>query len=286
MGRCQTGGLVMYQCPLGDWFLPVPPGWDPDARVIHNTLGTHSIENLAETVTSPHGHSMMMAYRNGTNDLSAIGATSTLWGFCGNEYLLRDLHDLEGWAIDVGAHVGSVAIALGVDYPDTLRVLAVEALAENCEVMRQSIELNGVSNVIVIEAAAGAKVAKKVPIAYGWSQAESLDDEYVQNSRFIGGMLSDPSGKIAYPPGVTLSSLLKDYHIERVRFLKIDCEGCEWAFLGSPDIGRVDEIIGEYHFGDKMDGIHRLLDATHEVTFITSEDPIDSPVGLFRAIVR
>ena len=138
----------------------------------------------------------------------------------------------------------------------------------------------------MLEAAAGGKVAKRVPIAYGWSSAAQLDDDYVQNSRFIGGMLSDPSGTFAYPPGVTLSSLLKTYDIDRVRFLKIDCEGCEWAFLGSPDIGRVDEIIGEYHFGDKMDGIHRLLDATHTVTFITSEDPVDSPVGLFRAIVR
>jgi FkbM family methyltransferase len=271
---------------MGDWSLDVPDEWDPEARVVHNTDGTHSIEHLAETVHSPHGRPMMMAYRRETNDLSAIGATSTLWGFCGNEYLLRDLHDLKGWAIDVGAHVGSVAMALAVDYPDTLRVLAVEALAENCEVMRQSIALNGVENVTVICAAAGDKVAKRVPIAYGWSQAASLDDAYVQNSRFIGGMLSDPSGTFAYPPGVTLTSLLDKYKIERVRFLKIDCEGCEWAFLRSPDIGRVDEIIGEYHFGGKMEGIHELLDATHNVVFLSAEDPVDSPVGLFRAIVR
>jgi len=243
------------------------------------------VEYSTETVTSPHGRDILFAHREGTNDLSAIGATNTLWGFSGNEYLLRDAHDLTGWAIDIGAHVGSVAFALAVDYP-ALRILAVEPLAENCAMMQETKALNHITNVEIIEAAAGDKVRKSVPIAYGWTQAESLDDEYVQNGRFIGGMLSDPSGTFAHPPGVSLSSLLKTYRIDRVRWLKIDCEGCEWAFLRSPDIGRVDEIIGEYHFGSKMDGIHALLDATHDVSFIWSEDQVDSPVGLFRAIVR
>ena len=238
-----------------------------------------------ETVTSPHGNDIRFAYRDGTNDLSCIGATNTLWGFTGNEYLLRDHFNLKGWAIDVGAHVGSVAVALGIDHPN-LRVLAVEALAENCAMIRETLAVNDITNVEVIEAAATDKVRKRVPIAYGWSHAETLDDDYVQNSRFIGGMLEDASGTTAFPPGVSLSSLLAEYQIDRVTYLKIDCEGCEWKFLGSPDIGRVDEIIGEYHFGGKMEGVHALLDATHKVTFLSAEDPIDSPVGLFRALVR
>jgi len=269
-----------YQCPMGDWSLEVPPEWDPEAQVVHNTDGTHSIENRAETVYSPHGRPMLMAYRNGTTDLSAIGATNSLWGFMGNEYLLRDHPRMTGWAIDIGAHVGSVAVALAVDNPN-LRVLAVEALAENCEVMRETIRLNNLTNVEVIEAAAGDKVAKSVPIAYGWSTAEGLDDDYVTHSRFIGGMLNDPSGTVAHPRGVSLSSLLKTYDIDRVTFLKIDCESCEWAFLRSKDIDRVDEIIGEYHFGKGMDGVHEILDPTHKVQYV-SGDPNDT-VGVFWA---
>jgi len=231
-----------------------------------------------EVVYSPHGRPMNLAYRDGTTDLSAIGATNTLWGFSGNEYLLRDHSVMTGWAIDVGAHVGSVALALAADNPD-LRILAVEALAENCEVMRESIRLNEYTNCEVIEAAAGAKVAKRVPVAYGWSKAESLDDDYVVNSRFIGGMLDDPSGMFAYPPGVTLSSLMKAYKIDRVRFLKIDCEGCEWDFLRSPDIDKVDEIIGEYHFGAGLEGIKDILGPTHDIQYV-SGDPNDT-VGVF-----
>lgn len=218
-----------------------------------------------ETVYSPHDKPISFAYRDGTNDLSCIGATNRLWGFTGNEYLLRDHFNLKGWAIDVGAHVGSVAIALGVDHPH-LRVLAVEALAENCEMIRATIAANDITNVEVIEAAAGDKVRKKVPIAYGWSSAESLDDDYVQNSRFIGGMLNDSSGKTAYPPGVSLSSLLKQYDIDRVTFLKIDCEGCEWSFLADPSIGKVARIVGEWHPPGTWDQLVTLLDDTHVVT--------------------
>jgi len=240
------------------------------------------VDTATIVVQSPYGRPLTLAYREGTTDLSAIGATNALWGHSGNEYQLRDHPPMSGWAIDVGAHVGAVSLALAIDHPD-LRVLAVEALSENCEVLRESVRLNGLSNVEVIEAAAGAKVAKRVPVAYGWTSAENIDDAYVVNSRFVGGMLKDPSGTFAYPPGVSLSSLITAHGIDRVRFVKIDCEGCEWAFLRSPDIGRVDELIGEYHFGGGFAGIVDLLNATHTVTDLGGED---TTVGLFRAIVR
>jgi FkbM family methyltransferase len=240
-----------------------------------------TLPNTGEGVVSPNGNRVVFAYRDETTDLSTIAATNTLWGFSSNEYGLRGRRPMTGWAIDVGAHVGSVAIALAVDHPN-LRVLAVEALAENCELIRETVALNGLTNVEVIEAAASDVVRPKVAVAYGWTSADNMDDSYVQTSRFVGGMLTDPSGKVAYPPGVSLTSLLKQYEIDRVSFLKIDCEGCEWAFLTSKDIGRVDEIIGEYHFGGGMETIHALLDRTHEVDYLQGEDTI----GVFRAVVR
>jgi len=239
-----------------------------------------------EPVTSPHGREMEIAYREGTSDLSCIGATFTLWGFSGNEYLLRDHPPMTGWAIDVGAHVGTVALALAADNPD-LRVLAVEALPENCDVIRESIRMNGLTNIEVIEAAATDKKRKSVPIAYDWTSGTNLADDYVVNNRFIGGMLDDASGKTINLPGVSLSSLMKERSIDRVRFLKIDCEGCEWQFLPSADIGRVDEIIGEFHFGGGLPAIHALLDSTHKVQYLGGDAGAEEDsVGLFWAHVR
>lgn len=231
-----------------------------------------------EMVTSPHGREIVFASRPDTADLSAIGATNTLWGFSGNEYLLRDHPPMTGWAFDIGAHIGSVAVALAIDNP-LLNVVAVEALAENCDVIRATIDKNKLFNIEVLEAAATDKPRKSVKVAYDWKTAENMEDSYVANNRFIGGMLPVGDGKYATPPGVSLTSLMKERDIERVRFLKIDCEGCEWQFLTSPDIGKVDEIIGEFHFAGRMDAIHDLLDATHRVQYLGGEDTI----GIFWA---
>ena len=123
-----------------------------------------------------------------------------------------------------------------------------------------TIDKNKLFNLEVLEAAATDKPRKSVPVAYGWKTAEGMDDPYVENNRFIGGMLPIGDGKYAKPPGVSLTSLMKERDIERVRFLKIDCEGCEWQFLTSPDIDRVDDIIGEFHFSRGMPHVHELLD--------------------------
>jgi hypothetical protein len=74
---------------------------------------------------------------------------------------------------------------------------------------------------------------------------------------------------------------MKTYDIDEVTFLKIDCESCEWQFLTSPDIGKVQEIIGEYHFGAGLAGIVELLKDTHGVQYV-SGDPNDT-VGVFWA---
>lgn len=235
-----------------------------------------------DRVLTPKGRSVTLAYREGTTDLGTIAATFEVWGHRTNEYRLVEQPPMSGWAIDIGAHCGTVSLALALDNPD-LRVLAVEALPENCEVIRESVRINGLEDrVTVVNAAADARNSKRKPVAYNWTSAEGMDDSYVVNSRFIGGMLDDPSGDYAYPPGVSLSGLMKTYQINLVRYLKIDCEGCEWAFLTDPRVADVQEIIGEYHFGGRMEAVHNLLDRTHEVEFLEGEDTI----GLFRAVAK
>lgn len=239
------------------------------------------VDYQLEGVISPKGKAVTVAHREGTTDLSTIGATFNLWGRTADEYGLVNHEPMTGWAIDVGAHVGSVAIALAVDNPD-LQVLAVEALAQNCDVLRASLRVNDITNVTVVEAAASDVKRKHVAIAYGWTEADQLPKDYVEHMRFIGGMIDDPSGTVAYPPGASLDSLMTEYGIKRVRFMKIDCEGCEWKFLTSKRIRDVDEIVGEWHFAGREEGIHALLDATHEVVMTGGNES----VGTFRAVAR
>ena len=79
----------------------------------------------------------------------------------------------------------------------------------------------------------------------------------------------------------SLRWVLDTWDIHRVAFLKIDCEGCEWQFLDSPDIDRVDHIVGEYHIGDLV-RLMGLLGGTHIVETWNEEGGF----GMFRAVLR
>lgn len=67
-------------------------------------------------------------------------------------------------------------------------------------------------------------------------------------------------------PGISLAELLREYSIERVDLLKIDCEGGEYAILESTSAdvySRIRNIVFEYHQIDgawtKLESVKRLL---------------------------
>src|SRR5207244_1548181 len=132
-------------------------------------------------VQSPHGATVTFAYREDTSDLSTIGSTFRLWGNLVDEYQLGTLPPLTGTAIDIGAHIGTITLALLADHPG-LRVIAVEPLPENCDMIRRNLAANGWegrARVIKVSIAKG----KRARIAYDFDGAD-----YLRNHRFIGGL--------------------------------------------------------------------------------------------------
>jgi FkbM family methyltransferase len=225
-------------------------------------------------VLSPKGTPAILFYREDTSDLSTIGSTWNLWGTLDDEYGLATLPELSGVAVDVGAHVGSVALALLADHPD-LEVIAVEPLAANVKVIAASARQNAWMDRLTIVSGGIAK-GKTTDIDYDFA-----GDDYIRNHRFIGGMAagSEVEHKTITVPGVNLTALLDGRDCE---FLKHDCEGCEWALLADPAIARCKRIVGEGHPHDWLERVHKALDATHEVMVI---DDRGGP-GTFRAILR
>ena len=242
------------------------------------------------SVLTPTGHPVNFATRDGTNDANlAIGLN--IWNdTIADEYKMRG-RVLSGWAIDVGAHIGALAIPLAMDHPD-LRVIAVEAVPENVALIAQNAEQNGVADrVIIVSAFAAAPGTSTGTIHYGYRHEPSADDGYVSAHRFVGntwgpaGEEGDPEFHVALD-AVSLDDLLARFGIEDVALLKIDCEGCEWAFLDTPAVARLQTIVGEYHGRPKgnpnpMTRLRELLPG-HEVT-AWGDDPVN---GLFEAVRR
>lgn len=249
-------------------------------------------DHITDYPQTPGGHPVQFATRLETNDEALVNGI-----LGGDEYGLASLEPLTGWIIDIGAHIGIVAVSLALDHPDT-RVIAVEAIPDNATMIEFNAKLNGLADrITVISAGAGAPGQKVVPITYGYtwvgvsgSEHPEVPTGYVTDCRYIGNIFNYPEGEqeaiTEDRPGISLGAILRRYKIKRVSLLKIDCEGCEWAFLTDPAIAKVDRIIGEYHGSGTttptgMERVHALLDATHEVTWRRGED-----VGLFEAVVR
>lgn len=213
--------------------------------------------------------------RTDTNDGALVA------GIIGNdEYDLGCLPQLTGTAIDIGAHIGVVALALAADHPD-LKIIAVEPVPQNVEGLRMNVERNGFADrITVIEAAGAAPGTKRVEMYWNYRWAENSDQAYTDDSRFIANIFG-PLGSDADKhrvKAVSLDSLMEG--IDRLALLKVDCEGCEWNVLRSKRVADIDYILGEFHNGGGMAAVHLLLDATHEVEQIGG----GGDVGLFRAV--
>lgn len=225
--------------------------------------------------TTPKRNDVTFLVRSETNDHAMVTAVVS-----DDEYGLADLPPLTGWALDVGAHVGSIAVALAVDHPE-LHVIAIEPLPENVELIRQNAEINGVADRVHIEAAAaGAPGQGDIEVAYYYSEG-ATDFELAQH-RYVGNVFrTTPSvkGTRLSVPTVSIRGLAEKYGVESFVFALTDCETGEWAFF-SEDSELCEEIRGERHDGD----VARLVALLphHDVTSYSDEPGI----GNFRAVLR
>lgn len=219
---------------------------------------------------SPNGNPVRFQTRLTTNDGALV--TGIL---IEDEYGLQGDH-VEGWVIDIGAHIGIMTVAIAVDFPET-KVVAVEAIPDNADLVLQNAALNGLlSRVFVEHAAAWDQSEFAVPITYDYASVgvedgaggPIIDSPYVRDSRYIGNIFEYPEGEqqasTIIVPTLSLGAIIAKYEMDEVALLKIDCEGCEYPFLSDPAVAKVKRIIGEFHKGSA--GIQKFLRKTHTMT--------------------
>jgi FkbM family methyltransferase len=138
----------------------------------------------------------------------SAGETSTLAAFSG---LLRD----GGVVIDVGANIGFYSLAAALDVGIAGRVLAFEPNAGAAARLRENVAINGLNNVTVVQAAAGARDGTITFHLATDSEASSL---------YAAG---DDVATTVTVPIVTLDQYLAGAGIGQVDVLKLDAEGAE-----------------------------------------------------------
>jgi FkbM family methyltransferase len=192
-----------------------------------------------------------------------------------NEYRLPARFEPEDIVIDIGAHTGSFILA-------ALRrgaraIYAVEADRTNLNLAAENL---------------------REAIAYGVVRlhhgAVWRSDENEDQLRFDGyqpfpksfvemtGMINTGNGSVIWGAGEPVDKIALDDLIDeatnqgekRIRLLKLDCEGAEWAILfTSQRLHLVEEICGEFH---EMGGEFLEICEDREITrpiFSTDENP-------------
>ena len=231
---------------------------------------------MIHAVSTAGGRSASFDVREDTNDSALVSAVVGQ-----DEYGLGTLPELTGWALDIGSHVGSVAVALAMDHP-RVNVIAVEPVPDNSALIRLNAERNGVGDRVHVEEAAATTKARST-VHYGYTETpETPDDAFVVANRYIGNIWHRDSSRSETKtvPGVSIRALAEKYETPSFEFAKIDCEGCEWSFL-SRDAKLIEVIVGEWH-DLPVDEIRKLLGKTHDVEILVDHIGI----GLFRAVRR
>jgi FkbM family methyltransferase len=185
---------------------------------------------------TPRGRSLSMAYREDTNDYNVLNACMTE-----DEYDLKGLN-LTGIALDVGAHIGGVTIALALDNPE-LHVVALEAVPPNVELLRENVERQGLGDrVTILHGAAGKGKTATVRWAFS-GDAVGLHHAFIGNAVMPEANLN--SSKTTTVDVWTVAALVKAHG--PFTFAKVDCEGCEYPFLNGTC--EIPLIRGEEHDG-------------------------------------
>lgn len=227
------------------------------------------MDTQRRTFRTPGGKQAVIRCRlPGTNDAMVAEAVIEQ-----DEYRMQAGGPLTGVAVDVGAHIGTWTVLALLDNPE-LRVIAVEPIGANADLLEANLELNGLTDRAEVRRAAlaGPKDGPTVAIGYDW-KADSPDTEDMASMhRFIGNQLMPDSvqpGATVMAPAVRLGELA-----EAIDCLKIDAEGAEMALVGT-DLSKVRIIVGEYH--RKHGPLLKAMKRTHSVDF-TGEDTF----GAFR----
>ena len=148
------------------------------------------------------------------------------------DYRLDGLNIATGDLIlDVGAHVGIVSCYLAKRYPEA-KITAFEPVPELFELLQRNLKANGIENVEAVNAAVTAD-GREVSMAVAGLSDNSGGSTLMRGT--LDATRLSPSVKIELRPD------------ERIKLLKIDCEGAEYEILTDDLLRKVSILRGEFH---------------------------------------
>lgn len=157
--------------------------------------------------------------------LSDIVMTSEAWEpYVKKKFVVKESDTI----IDVGAHIGTYCISKAKEIGNHGRVIALEPNPNNAKILQKNIDLNKLKNTLMLEKAANSK-----------KQFVKLT---LSNDPMLSMITNDETEKTVEIESITLDSLVTDFKLKTVNWLKIDAEGSEILVLQGAK-----EILEKFH---------------------------------------
>ncbi|MFN0027609.1 MAG: FkbM family methyltransferase [Acidimicrobiales bacterium] len=167
------------------------------------------------------------------------------------------------WIIDAGANVGYATRWLAETYPSAT-VIAIEPDRANVEILRRNVD--GLRNVTVLEAALATEVG----------EIELFDVGEGPWSYRVGAAGEGAGRTVRQVPCVSIGSLMAQYGMDRIDYLKVDIEGAELELFSAAEdwIDKVDAVVVELHDRFRPGCTRAFLNATRafETEFARGEN--------------
>lgn len=163
---------------------------------------------------------------------------------CDN-YKLYKYKNLTTNIIDIGGNNGLATIILALQNPNS-KIYVLEPLPRLIEIITKNVKDNNLNNVTIINKALGDGKNTSIFIPNSCSGASST---IVQNSSTFSKIQRGLKNVIENVQTTTFDDLIKEYNIDDIQVLKIDCEGGEYYLFESQYIKNkiVKNIVGEFH---------------------------------------
>lgn len=142
--------------------------------------------------------------------------------------------------VDIGAHVGYFSIFSAINSGPQSTILAIEPETENFNTLVANINVNAMRQVLPLKAAIGATSGSSL-LHKSDSVNNTLLDNYPGFTEKYGVQKTEVK---------TLAQLMTEHSLDKIDFLKMDCEGAEYAILETTPrqvLDKITTISMEFH---------------------------------------